>query len=148
MNKLFQHCQQFLLYMLYCLCFHQQLKGRGYFRQAFKTYHEPNKTIIKITILSTSRLACSDLFYVVYLNHAHILVLYRRNISYQKAVEWYLKAIAAIQNDDSEDYDSTMDHPIYLLQAKVAELYLEGGPELDKDYQAAGSFLVEITFHY
>lgn len=65
-----------------------------------------------------------------------------RQVSYKEAVEWYQRAIAATQSGDyTDDYDATIDYPLYTLQANVAELYMKGGPELDPDYQAAGKFI-------
>lgn len=62
-------------------------------------------------------------------------------MSYKEAAEWYQRAIAATHSGDyTDDYDATIDYPLYTLQANVAELYMKGGPELDPDYQAAGKF--------
>ena len=65
-----------------------------------------------------------------------------RQVSYGQAVDWYLRAISASQHENSDDFDATIDHPVYQLQAKVAELYLQGGPDLDKDPQSAGRYLL------
>ena len=67
-----------------------------------------------------------------------INILIHRTKSYQKAVDWLEKAVSFMQNDDSGEYDATMDNPVYQLQARIAELYLSGGPGLDKDPSYSG----------
>ena len=70
---------------------------------------------------------------VVYIHHS------LRTKSYKDAVLWYEKAVNTTQQDDSGEFDATMDYPIYQLQAKMAEMYLEGGFGLQKDPSTAGS---------
>jgi elongation factor 2 kinase len=51
---------------------------------------------------------------------------------------WYEKAVNTTQQDDSGEFDATMNDPLYQLQAKIAELYLSGGYGLERDPSAAG----------
>ena len=41
-------------------------------------------------------------------------------------------------DDDAGEFDATMDSPVYQLLAAVAQMYLDGGYDLDKDAQTAG----------
>ena len=42
------------------------------------------------------------------------------------------------QEDECGEFDATMDFPIYELKAKMAELYMQGGFDLEKDPSYAG----------
>ena len=53
-------------------------------------------------------------------------------------MEWYETAVEIEHEDESGEFDATMDNPKYTLKAKIAELYLEGGYGLDKDPSYAG----------
>ena len=50
-----------------------------------------------------------------------------------------------MQNDDSGEFDATMDHPVYQLQAKMAELYRQGGYGIEKDPSSAGDLYSEAA---
>ncbi|KAL8586038.1 hypothetical protein ACOMHN_023681 [Nucella lapillus] len=62
----------------------------------------------------------------------------RRSRSWEDAVHWYGQAVSKVQNDDGGEFDSTMEDPPYLLLARQAEMYLEGGHGLDKNPTSAG----------
>jgi len=64
--------------------------------------------------------------------------------SYAEAVHWYEKAYQA-HEDESGDYDGTMCTPQHILRSKMAEMYLEGGFELDKDPSYAGELYNEAA---
>ena len=61
-----------------------------------------------------------------------------RTRSYKEAVEWYETAVEIEHEDESGEFDATMDNPKYLLKSKIADLYLEGGYGLEKDPSYAG----------
>lgn len=63
----------------------------------------------------------------------------RRSRSWEDAVHWYEEATNTEHNDESGDFDSTMEDPPYMLIARQAEIYLEGGYGLEKDPQTAGN---------
>ena len=58
--------------------------------------------------------------------------------SHVEAVKWYEAAASMVQEDETGEFDATMDFPIYELKAKIAELYSNGEHGLDKDYVYAG----------
>ncbi|KAK2154375.1 hypothetical protein LSH36_269g00033 [Paralvinella palmiformis] len=68
-----------------------------------------------------------------------------RSKSYKDAVQWYERAVNTTQQDDSGEFDATMDYPIFQLKAKTAEMYLEGGFGLQKDPSAAGDLFNEAA---
>jgi elongation factor 2 kinase len=62
-----------------------------------------------------------------------------------EAVAWYQAAADMSQEDETGEFDATMDSPIYELKAKLAELYLSGGFGLEKDPSYAGNFFCHIS---
>lgn len=58
--------------------------------------------------------------------------------SYREAVKWYQKAAEMTSEDDTGEFDATMDDPVYQLKAAMARLYAVGGFDLDKDPSYAG----------
>jgi len=48
------------------------------------------------------------------------------------------------REDESGEFDATMDDPIYQIKAVMAQLYLTGGYELDKDASYAGIWSIKI----
>ena len=58
--------------------------------------------------------------------------------SYSRAVEWYSAAADTVQEDECGEFDAIMENPLYELKAKMAELYLQGGYELERDPSYAG----------
>ncbi len=61
-----------------------------------------------------------------------------RTRDYGLSAKWYVKTVETTQDDESGEYDGIIDHPVYQLQAKMAELYLSGGLGLDKDPNYSG----------
>ena len=53
-------------------------------------------------------------------------------------MKWYEAAVNMSQEDETGEFDATMDSPVYELKAKVAELYVGGEHGLDRDYSYAG----------
>jgi elongation factor 2 kinase len=68
-----------------------------------------------------------------------------RNQNWMEAMHWYEQAVNKTQEDDSGEFDATMDNPVYQIQAKMAEMYLEGGYGLDKDPSTAGDLYNEAA---
>jgi elongation factor 2 kinase len=68
-----------------------------------------------------------------------------RQKSYRLAVYWYNKALTCTGEDEDGGYDATMDNPPYIIKAKQAAMYLEGGYELDKDPSYAGDLYNEAA---
>ncbi|KAK7502009.1 hypothetical protein BaRGS_00006761 [Batillaria attramentaria] len=69
----------------------------------------------------------------------------RRSRSWEDAVHWYDEALHTEQHDESGEFDSTMEDPPYLLMARQAEIYLEGGYGLEKDPQTAGDLYTQAA---
>lgn len=61
-----------------------------------------------------------------------------RDKSYKEAVDWYTTAMHTQENDAHGEFDATMSDPNYLILATQAEMYLEGGFDLEKDPSRAG----------
>jgi len=61
---------------------------------------------------------------------------------HNEAAKWYTKAIE-MSVDEGGEYDSTMNYPTYKLKAKLAELYLGGHYNIDKDPSYAGELYNE-----
>ncbi|XP_064478566.1 eukaryotic elongation factor 2 kinase-like isoform X2 [Ornithodoros turicata] len=61
-----------------------------------------------------------------------------RKRSWKDAVYWYDLAVTTTDDDEGGEYDGCMDDPSYLLLARQAELYQEGGYGLNKDCNKAG----------
>ena len=53
-------------------------------------------------------------------------------------MNWYQRAVNMTHQDDSGEFDATMDDPLYQLQAKMAELYMMGGFGLEQDPSSSG----------
>ncbi|ESO93393.1 hypothetical protein LOTGIDRAFT_232789 [Lottia gigantea] len=68
-----------------------------------------------------------------------------RSMCWEDAAHWYQEALETEDNDESGEYDSTMNDPPYSIQAKLAELYKQGGHELDKDPQKSGDLYNEAA---
>lgn len=64
-----------------------------------------------------------------------------RNKNWLRAVEWYGKVLSA---SDTEETQSCVD-PEYTILARMAEMYLTGGFQLDKDPQKAGDLYTEAA---
>lgn len=61
-----------------------------------------------------------------------------RKRSWKEAVFWYDLAVTTTEDDEGGEYDGCMDDPAYVLLARQAELYLEGGYGLSRDCNKAG----------
>jgi elongation factor 2 kinase len=68
-----------------------------------------------------------------------------RSKSYQEAVAWYEAAVNMLEEDETGEFDATMDSPVYELKAKIADLYLDGGFGLEKDASYAGDLYSEAA---
>ena len=68
------------------------------------------------------------LFYLPYLSR-----------SYKKAVEWYEAVLDTNSEDAVGEYDPTSDCPSYEILSRMANMYLTGEYDLDKDPSYAGS---------
>ena len=61
-----------------------------------------------------------------------------RSRSWEDAIHWYDEAVNKTQEDEGGEFDSTMEDPSYLLMARQAEMYMEGGHGLEKNPSSAG----------
>lgn len=62
-----------------------------------------------------------------------------RKQDWSEAVHWYDSALNMMDYDEGGEFDGTQDEPRYLLLAREAEMYQEGGHNLAADPQRAGS---------
>jgi elongation factor 2 kinase len=85
---------------------------------------------------------------MLYLAHAYetgVGLIADRTKSYRDAVDWYENAAKMVKEDESGEFDATMDSPVYELKAKIAALYLDGGFGLEKDPSYAGELYTEAA---
>ncbi|CAH1794993.1 unnamed protein product [Owenia fusiformis] len=68
-----------------------------------------------------------------------------RSQNWSEAMHFYEQALNKTEHDESGEYDSTLDHPPHELQAKMAEMYLEGKFGLEKDPQKSGDLYTEAA---
>ncbi|XP_051789620.1 eukaryotic elongation factor 2 kinase isoform X6 [Erpetoichthys calabaricus] len=68
-----------------------------------------------------------------------------RDQDWTEAVHWYDMALNMTDYDEGGEYDGIQDEPRYLLLAREAEMYLEGGFLLDKDPERAGNLFTEAA---
>ncbi|XP_077979955.1 eukaryotic elongation factor 2 kinase-like isoform X2 [Glandiceps talaboti] len=61
-----------------------------------------------------------------------------REKSWTEALHWYESAVSMATEDESGEYNATMDNPNHQLIARQAEMFREGGFNLIKDAQKAG----------
>ncbi|XP_026078750.1 eukaryotic elongation factor 2 kinase isoform X2 [Carassius auratus] len=61
------------------------------------------------------------------------------------AVYWYDSALKMTDYDEGGEFDGMQDEPRYLLLARLAEMYQEGGYNLDADPQRAGDLFTEAA---
>uniref|UniRef100_A0A671SST5 Eukaryotic elongation factor 2 kinase n=1 Tax=Sinocyclocheilus anshuiensis TaxID=1608454 RepID=A0A671SST5_9TELE len=61
-----------------------------------------------------------------------------RAMDWKHAVYWYDSALKMTDYDEGGEFDGMQDEPHYLLLARLAEMYQEGGYNLDADPQRAG----------
>lgn len=69
----------------------------------------------------------------------------RRSRSWEDAAFWYDEALKKMKKQHDGDFDSTMEDPSYLLQARMAEMYLEGSYGLQKKPSYAGDLFSEAA---
>uniref|UniRef100_A0A673J9J9 Eukaryotic elongation factor 2 kinase n=1 Tax=Sinocyclocheilus rhinocerous TaxID=307959 RepID=A0A673J9J9_9TELE len=61
-----------------------------------------------------------------------------RAMDWKHAVYWYDSALKMTDYDEGGEFDGMQDEPHYLLLARLAEMYQEGGYNLNADPQKAG----------
>ncbi|XP_052466827.1 eukaryotic elongation factor 2 kinase isoform X2 [Carassius gibelio] len=68
-----------------------------------------------------------------------------RAMDWKHAVYWYDSALKMTDYDEGGEFDGMQDEPRYLLLARLAEMYQEGGYNLDADPQRAGDLFTEAA---
>ena len=68
-----------------------------------------------------------------------------RKRDWEEAFHWYDEAINCDNQDESGEFDATMDDPVYLLQARQAEMVLEGAHGLERNPQQSGDLYTEAA---
>ncbi|KAK9965189.1 hypothetical protein ABG768_004291 [Culter alburnus] len=68
-----------------------------------------------------------------------------RSMDWTHAVHWYDSALKMMDYDEGGEFDGIQDEPRYLLLARLAEMYQEGGFNLDADPQRAGDLFTEAA---
>uniref|UniRef100_A0A8C5DZJ8 Eukaryotic elongation factor 2 kinase n=1 Tax=Gouania willdenowi TaxID=441366 RepID=A0A8C5DZJ8_GOUWI len=61
-----------------------------------------------------------------------------RKQNWEEAVHWYDSVLNMTDYDEGGEFDGTLDEPRYLLLAREAEMFQEGGHHLSADPQRAG----------
>uniref|UniRef100_A0A672NAP2 Eukaryotic elongation factor 2 kinase n=1 Tax=Sinocyclocheilus grahami TaxID=75366 RepID=A0A672NAP2_SINGR len=68
-----------------------------------------------------------------------------RVMDWKQAMHWYDFALKMTDYDEGGEFDGIKDEPRYLLLARLAEMYQEGGHNLDADPQRAGDLFTEAA---
>uniref|UniRef100_A0A3B5B882 Eukaryotic elongation factor 2 kinase n=1 Tax=Stegastes partitus TaxID=144197 RepID=A0A3B5B882_9TELE len=68
-----------------------------------------------------------------------------RSQDWEEAVHWYDSALNMTDYDEGGEFDGTQDEPRYLLLAREAEMFQEGGHNLKADPQRAGDLFTEAA---
>ncbi|XP_041714695.1 eukaryotic elongation factor 2 kinase isoform X5 [Coregonus clupeaformis] len=68
-----------------------------------------------------------------------------RSQDWKEAMRWYNCALNMTDYDEGGEFDGILDEPCYLLLAREAEMYQEGGHSLDPDPQRAGDLFTEAA---
>ncbi|XP_041938796.1 eukaryotic elongation factor 2 kinase isoform X4 [Alosa sapidissima] len=68
-----------------------------------------------------------------------------RKQDWEEAIHWYDCALNMTDYDEGGEFDGMQDEPRYLLLAREAEMYQEGGFGLDADPQRAGDRFTEAA---
>uniref|UniRef100_A0A3Q2EHX4 Eukaryotic elongation factor 2 kinase n=1 Tax=Cyprinodon variegatus TaxID=28743 RepID=A0A3Q2EHX4_CYPVA len=68
-----------------------------------------------------------------------------RSQDWAEAIHWYDSALNMMDYDEGGEFDGTQDEPRYLLLAREAEMYQEGGFNLTADPQKAGDLFTEAA---
>ncbi|XP_062299105.1 eukaryotic elongation factor 2 kinase isoform X2 [Scomber scombrus] len=64
---------------------------------------------------------------------------------WEEAIHWYDKVLNMTDYDEGGEFDGTQDEPRYLLLAREAEMYQEGGFNLTADPQRSGDLFTEAA---
>uniref|UniRef100_A0A7N6FAY7 Eukaryotic elongation factor 2 kinase n=1 Tax=Anabas testudineus TaxID=64144 RepID=A0A7N6FAY7_ANATE len=64
---------------------------------------------------------------------------------WEEAIHWYDSVLNMTDYDEGGEFDGTQDEPRYLLLAREAEMYQEGGHNLTADPQKAGDLFTEAA---
>ncbi|CAJ1080009.1 eukaryotic elongation factor 2 kinase isoform X3 [Xyrichtys novacula] len=68
-----------------------------------------------------------------------------RKQNWEEAIHWYDSVLNMTDYDEGGEFDGTQDEPRYLLLAREAEMYQEGGHSLTADPQKAGDLFTEAA---
>lgn len=68
-----------------------------------------------------------------------------RKQNWEEAIHWYDSALNMTDYDEGGEFDGTQDEPRYLLLARAAHMYQEGGYGLTADPQRAGDLFTEAA---
>ncbi|KAK5851068.1 hypothetical protein PBY51_001893 [Eleginops maclovinus] len=68
-----------------------------------------------------------------------------RKQDWVEAIHWYENALNMTDYDEGGEFDGIQDEPRYLLLARVAEMYQEGGCNVTPDPQRAGDLFTEAA---
>ncbi|XP_067285721.1 eukaryotic elongation factor 2 kinase isoform X4 [Pseudorasbora parva] len=68
-----------------------------------------------------------------------------RAMDWTQAMHWYDSALKMTDYDEGGEFDGMQDEPRYLLLARLAEMFLEGGFNLAADPQRAGDLFTEAA---
>lgn len=68
-----------------------------------------------------------------------------RKQDWVEAIHWYDSVLNMTEYDEGGEFDGTQDEPRYLLLAREAEMYQEGGYSLTADPQRAGDLFTEAA---
>ncbi|XP_069016384.1 eukaryotic elongation factor 2 kinase isoform X2 [Embiotoca jacksoni] len=68
-----------------------------------------------------------------------------RKQDWKEATHWYDSVLKMTDFDEGGEFDGTQDEPRYLLLAREAEMYQEGGHNLTADPQRAGDLFTEAA---
>ncbi|XP_022045583.2 eukaryotic elongation factor 2 kinase isoform X8 [Acanthochromis polyacanthus] len=68
-----------------------------------------------------------------------------RKQDWGEAIHWYDSVLNMTDYDEGGEFDGTLDEPRYLLLAREAEMYQEGGHGLTADPQRAGDLFTEAA---
>lgn len=67
-----------------------------------------------------------------------MIICVHRKQDWEEAIHWYDTVLNMTDYDEGGEFDGTQDEPRYLLLAREAEMYQEGGHNLTADPQRAG----------
>ncbi|KAM3592230.1 uncharacterized protein V6R79_015066 [Siganus canaliculatus] len=68
-----------------------------------------------------------------------------RKQNWEEAIHWYDTVLNMTDYDEGGEFDGTQDEPRYMLLAREAEMYQEGGFDLTADPQRAGELFTEAA---